>query len=180
MSSAQSNPPIGNSKQAEKYINQLVELINLDKIAIINTDLSRFDPSSLQDHYRVDLKDYRVEVSHSKNPDNGIDSYVILFNNLKQVVEGSSQKTILAYMYLEKSQFEKFKLAAKSHMERKKKFEEEKRLKEALFPVDQVLESISKEVSNTEEIKSLTDDVVKSSLDSEEQKEENSVFTSSL
>lgn len=136
-------PPSGNPAQAEKYIGQLVSLIDNDKLAVLNTDLSKFDPSSLQDHYRIDLKDYQLEVSHSKHPSTGKDSYVLLFTNIKNIVQNNCQKIILAYLHLEDSQFGRFKTACKNQLERERKKEEDKRLKEALQPVDQILANLS-------------------------------------
>ncbi len=168
MSNLQINPPIGDSKQAEKYISQLIDLITQDKLEISHTDLSQYDPSSLKDHYRADLRDYQVEISHSKNPETDEDSYVILFNNLKQIKEGTSQKTILAYMYLDQTQFERFKNTAESQIEKKKKAEEEKRLKEALSPIDEVLENLRQdkelELIPAEEPKEETKEVVNPDL----------------
>lgn len=136
-------PPSGDSKQAEKYINQLIQLIEVDKLDVSHTDLAKFDPSSLQDHYRLELKEYRVEVSHSKYPNSGKDSYIILFTNIKNLIDGYVEKIILAYMHLDDSQFAAFKKASLGQMERKRKAEEEKRLKTALEPVDQILQDFS-------------------------------------
>lgn len=138
-------PPSGDPEQAEKYVSKLIDLVNNDKVLVDHTDLSKFDPSALQDHYRLELKDYNVEVSHSKNPNNGNDSHVILFTNLQNVRDGCTQKIILAYMHLSIDQFKRFTHAAHQQKERIKKAEEEKRLKEALKPIDQALEDISSE-----------------------------------
>ncbi len=142
-------PPSGDPVQAEKYINQLINLIESDRLDIIHTDLGKFDPSSLQDHYRVELKDYRVEVSHSKYPNTGKDSYVILFTNIKNVADGNYEKIILAYMHLDNTQFSRFKKVAFGQIDRKKKVEEEKRLKAALAPVDQILENLDSNQSTS-------------------------------
>ena len=136
-------PPSGDPKLADKYINQLIQLIESDKLDAQHTDLAKFDPSSLQDHYRLELKDYRVEVSHSKYPNSGKDSYIILFTNIKDLADGVCEKIILAYMHLDHNQFSAFKKAAIGQMDRKRKAEEEKRLKAALEPVDQILEDFS-------------------------------------
>lgn len=142
-------PPSGDPNQAEKYINQLIELIETDKLDVLHTDLAKFDPTSLQDHFRLELREYRVEVSHSKHPNSGKDSYIILFTNIRNLTDGNLEKIILAYMHLDNSQFSRFKKASLGQMERKRKAEEEKRLKTALAPVDQILQDIS-----TESIKS--------------------------
>lgn len=136
-------PPSGDPQKAAKYVDQLIAFIEEDKLTTYHTDLARFDPSSLQDHFRIDLKDYQVEVSHSKHPQTGKDSYVILFSNLKNVADGNCEKIILAYMHLDDSQFMRFRKAYTEQVDRKKKAEEEKRLKDALLPIDQVLENIS-------------------------------------
>jgi hypothetical protein len=136
-------PPSGDPSQAEKYVHQLVQLIDTDKVDIIQTDLSKFDPSSLQDHYGLELKEYRVEISHSKHPSNGRDSYVILFTNLKNISGLSSEKIILAYMHLDESQFTALKQSALQQIERKERQLEQQRLKDALSPIDEVLEQMS-------------------------------------
>ena len=133
------NPPRGDFQKAEEYINKLVELVNRNKLQVTHTDLKRFDPTTLQDHYTVNLNDYHIEISHSKQPDNGKDSYVMIFNNLKQLAEGA-EKVILAYVYLVESQFSKFKMIADRQLEEKRKAEEEKKFKEALAPIDELLD----------------------------------------
>lgn len=136
-------PPSGDPQQAEKYINQLIALIETDKLDVSHTDLAKFDPSALQDHYSLELKEYRVEVSHSKYPQSGKDSYVILFTNIKNLSEGNYEKIILAYMHLSNSQFISFKNAFLQQLQRKRKELEEKRLQNALKPVDQILEGFT-------------------------------------
>lgn len=138
-------PPSGDAKKAEKYINQLIELVNKDKLHVVHTDLKKFDPGSLQDHYQLELNDYQVEISHSKHPDTGKDFYNILFNNLKQIKEGCSEKTILAYMHLTQDQFQRFADAGSEQLSRRKKEEEEKRFQENIKPIDDILESLSSE-----------------------------------
>lgn len=136
-------PPIGDTERADFYLSQITDLASSDQLIVTHTDLSKFDPTSLQDHYRIDLNDYEVEVSHNKKPDTGEDFYVILFNNLKKVNEQCAEKVILAYMHLTDSQFQKFKTTAEDQIERKRKEAEEKRFKEAMAPIDSVLESLS-------------------------------------
>ncbi|MBI2196253.1 hypothetical protein HYU45_01430 [Candidatus Daviesbacteria bacterium] len=135
-------PPSGGSEKADLYLNQLIELINEDKLIVSHTDLAKFDPTSLQDHYRLDLKDYEVEVSHSKQADTGKDFYVLLFNNLKSINEGCTEKVILAYIHITEDQFAKFKTVAETQIERKRKEAEEKRFKEVMAPIDQALEKL--------------------------------------
>lgn len=132
-------PPQGDSKKADKYLNWLITLINQDKLTVVHTNLSKFNPTDLQDHYRVELKDYYVEVSHSKQADSGTDSFVLIFNNFKQVGEGC-EKIILAYTYLTKDQYQHFKDTAEEQLERFRRIEEEKRFNEALTPIDELLE----------------------------------------
>ncbi len=136
-------PPGGDPEQAERYISQLIKLVESDKLVVGHTDLTRFDPTSLQFHYRLDLKDYQVEISHSKHPDSGKDSYVMLFTNIKGMMEQRCEKIILAYLRLEVDQFNRFKKVADEQSRRFKKAEEEKKLKEALAPVDEVLKQLS-------------------------------------
>lgn len=143
--SSSDNPPRGDFETAEKYINQLVDLLNDNKIEVYHTDLKRFDPTTLQDHYTINLKEYQIELSHSKQPESGKDSYVMIFNNMKQISEGSPAKAILAYIYLADSQFSKFKVVADHFIEQKRKMEEERRFKEALQPIDQLLDQASDE-----------------------------------
>lgn len=135
-------PPSGDPTQAAKYVNQLVSLIETDKLSVSHTDLGKFDPSSLQDHYSLELKDYKVEVSHSKHPQSGKDSYIMLFTNIKNLTGLSPEKIILAYMHLDDSQFNAFKRSYLQQLDRVKKAEEEKRLKEALAPVDHILDQL--------------------------------------
>lgn len=139
-------PPSGDPSSAEKYVNQLINLIESDKLTIFHTDLAKFDPSSLQDHFLMQLTDYQVEVSHSKHPQSGKDSYVMLFNNIKNVTNGNCEKVILAYMHLDDSQFMKFRRAYAEQSDRKRRAEEERRLKQVLTPVDQILDQLSNQV----------------------------------
>lgn len=147
------NPPRGDFETAEKYINQLIDLLNDRKIEVDHTDLKRFDPTTLQDHYTISLSEYQIEISHSKQPDSGKDSYVMIFNNMKQIAEGSGAKVILAYIYLADSQFSKFKIVADHYIAEKRRVEEERRFKEALEPIDQLLNEASE--SNTKSIEKI-------------------------
>lgn len=144
------NPPRGDFETAEKYINQLIDLLNERKIEVDHTDLKRFDPTTLQDHYTISLSEYQIEISHSKQPDSGKDSYVMIFNNMKQLAEGSGAKVILAYIYLADSQFSKFKIVADHYIAEKRKAEEERKFKEALEPIDQLLDQASANVHTTD------------------------------
>jgi len=136
-------PPSGDPKKADYYITQLIELIRSDQLTVTQTDLAKFDPSSLQNHYRLDLNDYEIEVSHNKQPDSGKDFYIILFNNLKHISGQCSEKIILAYIHLSENQFRNFKSAADDQRERKRRAAEEKRFREVMAPIDQTLEQLT-------------------------------------
>lgn len=137
-------PPSGDSQRAEKYINQLIPLVSQGKLTVDHTDLSKYDPSSLYDHYRIDMKEYQLEISHSKAPLTGKDSYVLLFNNLKDIEAGYTQKVILAYLVLTADQFKRLQEVADEQIETRKKIEEEKRFSQAMTPVDAMLDQIAK------------------------------------
>lgn len=145
MSNENQTPPRGDFDKAEKYINKLISLINQTKIEVFHTDLKKFDPTSLKDHYTIILEDYQIEISHSTHPNTDKDSYVMIFNNLKNVSEGSAQKVILAYIYLADAQYSKFKIVADRQIHERERVEEEKKFKEALGPIDQLLDHASKE-----------------------------------
>lgn len=136
-------PPSGDPQKAAKYVEKLIGAIEEDTLIIHHTDLGVFDPSALQDHFRIDLIDYAVEISHSKHPESGKDSYVMLFTNLKNVADGSCEKIILAYMHLDDSQFMQFRKAYTEQVAKIRQAEEEKRLTDALAPIDQALENIN-------------------------------------
>lgn len=145
MSNENQTPPRGDFDKAEKYINQLVSLINQNKVSVFQTDLKKFDPTSLKDHYTITLNEYQIEISHSNHPSTDKDSYVMIFNNLKNVSEGSAQKVILAFIYLADAQYSKFKIVADRQIHERERVEEEKKFKEALGPIDQLLDHASKE-----------------------------------
>lgn len=140
-------PPSGDTKKAQKYIDKLVDLIDAEKIIALQTDLAQFDPNSFQDHYRIDLKDYRIEISHSKLPNSGEDVYIMVFTNLQKIRdekatgEDCTNKIILAYTKLTPQQFHQFKTSAQKQIEMIKKREEEKKFDEALNPLDKLLDN---------------------------------------
>ena len=136
-------PPSGSPEQAQNYLDKLIDFLGQERLIVTHTDLSKLDPSSLQDHYYITLSDYHIEVSHNKKADTGEDFYILLFNNLKQIRDGCSEKVILAYMNLTVEQFEKFKEAAKTQLEIIKAREDAKRFAEAMSPIDQALENLS-------------------------------------
>ncbi len=135
-------PPRGDEQKGEKYLKTLIGLITTDKVKVVHTDLNKFDPSNLYDHYRIDVKDYQIEVSHSKQANTGADSFVLIFTNLKNVQEGTCEKVILAYTDLSAEQFQRFKHASDEQLEKVRKAEEEKRFNAALEPLDQTLEEL--------------------------------------
>lgn len=143
MSDSTQTPPKGDLDKAEKYVSQLVDLINQRKIEVYHTDLAKFDPTSLQDHYSINLEKYQIEISHSKHQDSGKNSFVMIFNNLKNIAGGNGEKVILAYIYLADSQFSKFKIVADRFLEEKRRIEEEQNFKEALAPIDDLLDQVS-------------------------------------
>lgn len=140
----QKTPPSADPHLASKYIDWLVELINKDKLEVNHSDLKKFDISSMEDHYRIDLQKYDVEVSHSKHPKSGEDIYTMIFNNLSRINENNqSERVILAYIHLTKDQFEGFKEAADEQIHRRFREAEEKRFKEAMGPIDDLLDEIA-------------------------------------
>lgn len=182
------NPPKGDFQKAEKYITRLVDLVNRNKIQVTHTDLKRFDPTTLQDHYTISLSEYHIEISHSKQPNTGKDSYVMIFNNLKNIAAGQGEKVILAYIYLADTQFSKFKIVADRQIEEKRRAEEERKFKEALQPIDELLEkagggdtpSYSTNAANNPLMQSFKQDFrseLNSSLDKTERSSDNLVPT---
>lgn len=137
-------PPSGDSQRAESYVNQLANLISQRKLTVVHTDLSRFDPSSIQDHYQIGVQNYQIEISHSKQPLTGRDLYLALFNNITQLNQGEADKQILAYLILSEEQFKKLKALADEQIETMLKLEEEKRFRAAMDPIDAVLDKITK------------------------------------
>lgn len=136
-------PPNGDSQKAEKYVAWLCDLINKDKLLVNHSDLKKFELTCMEDHYRVDLTNYEVEISHSKHPETSADMFVMLFNSLQPDTNPVSSRSILAFVYLTKEQFLKFKVVADDQIERIRKAAEEKRFKEAMEPINNILEQIS-------------------------------------
>lgn len=136
-------PPQGDIVRAEKYLSQLTDLIRRNKVKVAHTDLNKFNLNSIQDHYRVDLSDYEVEVSHSRHPDSDKDYYVMLFNNIDKIEEGCAKKVILAYINLTEPQFKTFKSSCEEHLARKKQEEEQKRFQKVMEPIDSLLGDLS-------------------------------------
>lgn len=139
MSDTATPPPRGDTEQSEKYLRKLINLLNADLVELTHTDLSKFDPSSLQDHYRVDLDDYQVEISHSKQANTGEDSFVMLFTNIKKIQPDFDQKIILAYTYIDMEQFKRFRMVANDYLNRRKTEQDRKRFEQAMEPVNEAL-----------------------------------------
>jgi hypothetical protein len=135
-------PPSADGVHADKYIKWLVELIGKGKLLVLRSDLSKFTVDSLHEHYRINLDNYDLEVSHSKSPDNE-DMYIILFNNLRVVAAAQSERTILSYLQLSAEQFNQFKTVAEAQLNLIKKKQEEKRFTETMVGVDQELEKFA-------------------------------------
>lgn len=138
-------PPQGEKDQAEKYLRKLIGLIEKKRLFPSHTDLKKFDVNSMQDHYSLDLGDYEVEISHTKQPDSGQDFYIMLFNNIRKVQSGSvscTDKLILAYVHLTAEQYKRFKQVADDVLEQKRREEEAKRFNEVMTPVENVLEDL--------------------------------------
>ncbi|OGE30915.1 hypothetical protein A2631_04505 [Candidatus Daviesbacteria bacterium RIFCSPHIGHO2_01_FULL_44_29] len=138
----QTPPPAGDPQKAQRYLDTLMDLLGVDKLMVNHSDLRKYDPTSLQDHYRVRLEDYEVEISHSKQPETGKNSYVMVFSNAKLVQDGQSKRIILAFMYLTEEQFQTFKQVADDQLERERIRVEEVRFKEAMLPIDKALEKL--------------------------------------
>lgn len=139
----QPKPPQGSEKKASEYITQLAGLINQDKLIVNHTDLSKHDPSNLQDHYRIELKEYMVEVSHSKDATSGRDSFVLLFTNVKNIRDGCNEKLILGYLHLNSDQFNQVKLSSNAQSLRIKRQAEERLFNQNLQPIDEALSQLA-------------------------------------
>ncbi len=150
-------PPRGDEAKGEKYIQDLINLIDNGKIQVHKTDLSQFNPSALQSHYRVDLDDFQIEISHSSHLETGANSFVIIFNNLKNIADGNTEKAILAYIHLTEIQYQRFLRAAENQLEKLRKIEDEKRFIRAVQPLDDKLAAI--EESNRDIFQEKLDEV---------------------
>lgn len=142
-------PPGGDQQRAESYIKQLIQLLTDNKLTATHTDLTKFDPNALQDHYRIDIKTYQLEVSHSKQPATGKDIYVLLFINSPSVDDFYNAHGIIAYLVLSDDQFKRFKAIADEQIETRRKVEEEKRFAKAIKPIEELLDKIAKGENDT-------------------------------
>lgn len=148
----QTPPPSGDPQKAERYLNILIDLINTDRLKVFHSDLRKYDPTSLQDHYNMQLENYEVEVSHSKQPESGNNSYVMVFSNIKMLQEKDHERVILAFTYLTEEQFSKFRETADKHIQKERKKQEEEIFKEAMLPIDDALENLLNQQSSNEPI----------------------------
>lgn len=134
-------PPIGNHQQAEKYLSQLIESLRRQQFPLTHSDLSKFEPCSFQDHYRIDLGQFHAEISHSKHPQSGADVYSLIFTSIDKIRSGQSNQAILSYIPLTGEQFSRFKSTAEAYFAEQKRLAEEKRFKAAMQPIDSLLKT---------------------------------------
>src|SRR5579884_1003285 len=135
-------PPGGDSKQAQRYIDTLSELIKADKITVSQTDLSRFNSPSMEDHYRIDLQHYDAELSHNKNPETGEETFILIFNSINKFDNENPKPVILSYLRLTDEQFLKLKQAADNQLEKFRQVQEEERFTTTMAPIDQMLSQL--------------------------------------
>ncbi len=143
-------PPAGNSKQGQKYVSKLTKLIYQDRLIAEHSDLKKFDLSCMQDHYRLNLENYEVELSHSKHPTTGDDMFVLLFNGLKSITN-IQDKAILSYIHLNQDQFQALKMACDQQIARTEVTRQQARFEETMAPIDQALDSLQNDDSQTME-----------------------------
>lgn len=141
------HPPIADPQMAEKYVDWLTDLINQDKLEVSHSDLKKFDLSCMEDHYRANLMDYDVEISHSKHPKSGEDIYVMVFNNISRISSEGGKPVILSYAHLTQDQFSMLKGVSDRQISRRLRAEEERKFKEAMKPIDEALDQLSEDVS---------------------------------
>lgn len=134
-------PPIGNPKHVQKYLDQLIELIRCDKANLTHSDLKKYDPTTMQDHYRISLGAYDAEISHSINPNSNQDVYLLIFTNVAHIKTGLAHEAILSYLYLTEAAFQKFKTEAEIYFDRKRQEAEDRRFKETMKPIDDIIEA---------------------------------------
>lgn len=135
-------PPGADSDKAEKYVAALVDLVSQDKLIVTQTDLSRFNSSSMEDHYRVNLEDYDVELSHNRNSETKEETFIMIFNSISKFDNAEPKPLILSYMHLTSEQYLKLKEVADAQIERNKKKEEEQRFLKTMEPVDALLDQL--------------------------------------
>lgn len=133
------HPPVGDHQQSEKYLSQLINVLRSQKYPLTHSDLSKFDPGSFQDHFRLDLGDYFAEISHSKHPQSGNDVYSLIFTNVAKIKSGLASQAILSYLPLSADQFARFKSAAGEYFAEQKKLKERRRFEDAMRPIDDLL-----------------------------------------
>jgi hypothetical protein len=145
-------PPLGDPGKADKYIASLARLIAKDKVTLTHTDLNKFDVTTMQNHYRVDLGEYEVEVSHSVQPETNKDFYTIIFNNTKKLQDGKTDKVILGYIHLTDDQYGRFKISADEYLERRQKDLDKERFAQNLAPIEQLLSQMDSEAQMEEPV----------------------------
>jgi hypothetical protein len=146
-------PPMGNHQQAEKYLTELISALKIGSYPLTHSDLSKFDPGSFQDHYRIDMGEYHAEISHSKHPQSGADSFSLIFTSLDKIRSGQSSQAILSFIPLTADQFTRFKTAANNYFVEQKRREEQKRFQQAMKPIDQLLKISTLEAPSFDNIK---------------------------
>lgn len=145
MSTASSLPPLGDNSKSESYVKRLIRLIEKDKVKVFQTDLNKFDLTTMQNHYRVDIGEYDIEVSHSVQPDTDKDFYTMIFNSIRKIQDSSTNKVILTYLHLTEDQYRRFKIAADEALERQKRKEDAVRFVEVMKPLDNVFNQLDPE-----------------------------------
>lgn len=138
-------PPFGDAQKAERYLSTIVGLINLDKIKVTPTNLNQLAQSSLKDHFRINLEEYEIEISHNRSLETKISTFVMLFSNTSLLKVGKADKVILAYLHLNEDQFNLFREAAFDQIERGQKHIAEEKFREVMAPIDQIFEKLLSE-----------------------------------
>lgn len=136
-------PPSGDNAKAEKYLSELIPLIQNNRVVVTATDLSTLGTTSLLAHYQIDIDQFRIEFGHSNHKESNTDSYLLVFNRLEKDIDGSTKKVVLAYVNLTEQQFASLKDLADKQITKIKQETEEKRFAEAMAPIDQILQRLS-------------------------------------
>lgn len=135
-------PPGAESDKAQRYVDSLIRLIGNEKVLVTQTDLKRYNSPSMEDHYRINLKDYDIELSHNKNPETSEETYIMIFNSIGLIDPQNPQPVVLAYVHLEMAHFMRLKQAADSQIEKIRKAKEEARFKATMQPIEQLLDQM--------------------------------------
>jgi hypothetical protein len=153
-------PPGADESKAQRYVDTLADLLEKDKVNVTQTDLSRFNSVSMEDHYRINLHDYDVELSHNKNSDTGEETFIMIFNSINKFEVGNPKPVILAYMRLTSEQFMKLKQASDNQIELARKKAEEERFNQTMAPVDQLLSNLAGGQIKSSSVENSDDDPV--------------------